>query len=445
MTAFVKSVEYLEITLTGAGPTSANLTKGQTIADCVPFFAVNLTDTVNDFPNRRYVDVFFEAGPKVTAQRDNSTGTVIVGVFVVEFDTSGNISVEQGTWDLLTSETGTTEAITSVTTTKAFCVISYRHGSVTDDFNEAQVAVSFNSGIELAFDRVTATGAVTGRYYVVSTSGTDFSVQHVSIALASASSLDTSVISAVTLNRAFVYSTFSVAEEGDDIREGGIIVDISTTTTVRARRAYNSFGSAPATVILAAATIETQVVSAGGTEFLVERNECDWGDALTQTVNITAIDQDEAIIVAGGYMGVMSSGENAGAQVDGNYATLKFNTDSQIIGTRATNTNPDGTTMFEVVAFELAGAHSAAGAQALPNYSQAAVVAMLPSAAGVQALVDAIQAGLVGEIFSAAGVNVLSQYNQAGLVKKIKANESLSTLSGGILGTQNMFGGPFEI
>ncbi len=354
MTAFVKSVEYAPITLTGNTAVSFDLTKSQTIENCVPFFTVNLTSDIGDIINRRYVEVYFEAGPKVTAKRAGSIGTVIVGVFVVEFDTSGDVSVEQGTWDLLTSETTTTETISSVTTTKAFCVISYSHNSGSDDWDEAQVAVTFNSGTELSFDRGNTPNAVTGRYYVVSTVGTDFAVLHHSLSIGNDIEEAEDTIASQVTSKTFIYSTYIAGEPAGDVRDGSIIVDLKDSTTIRARRAYNSFGSAPGSVISAASTMKVQIIEAQGTEFSVERAECDWGDSLTKAVTITEIDQTKAIVVPGGYQGTMSANETASSELDGNYAVLKFTSNTVMTGTRATNTSPDGTTFFEVVEFALA-------------------------------------------------------------------------------------------
>ncbi len=359
MTAFIKSVEYAEITLTGSTAVSVNLTKSQTIANCVPFYTVNANSDVADIIDRRYAEVYFESGPKVTALRTGSTGTIIVGVFVVEFDTSGDVSVEQGTWDLLTAETGTTEAITSVTTTKAFCVISYRNASVVDDFNKAQVAVKFNSGTQLSFDRAVADGAVIGRYFVVKTSGTDFAVDHQSLTVEAAAETSTVTISSVTETKTFIYNTFLATEAADDIRDGAIVVDLEDATTVRGRRGFDSFGGTPGFASSTTATVEAQIISAVGTEFSVERAECDHGDSLTKAVTITGIDQTKAIVVAGGYQGITNANETGGAEVSGNYAILDFTSDTEVTGTKAHNPDPDGTTFFEVVEFELAGAVAA--------------------------------------------------------------------------------------
>jgi len=354
---FVKSVEYVEITLTSATQQSANLTKSQDIANCVPFSTFNTNSSVDDRIERRYAEVFFEAGPKVTADRNaGTTSTIIVGIFVVEFDVTGNISVQQGTWSMA-SVTSDDVAITDVIdTTKAFTVINYKHTSGTDDWNDAQIKVVFNTTTELGFDRVAGDGTVTGRYYIVVTSGTDFSVQHDQIAVGSTDETATAVISAVTLASSFLVNSYQCQHGVGSVRDGSFVVDISTTTAVRARRAFNDFGDTTADGAAAdAATVETQVVSAGGSEFTAERAECNWADSLTKAVAVTEIDQTKAIVIAGGFQGTMSCNETASTDLDGNYGIMDFTSDTEVTGTRASNTAPDGTTMFEVVEWALTG------------------------------------------------------------------------------------------
>jgi len=356
MADFVKSVEYVEITLSDATATSVNLTKSQTIANCAPFYTINLDSSVSDPINRRAAEVYFESGPKVTAKRDNGTGVVIVGVFVVEFDTTGNISVQQGTFTM-TGASSTTEAITSVTTTKAFVIISYGQTSTLDDWNHANIKVVFNSSTELGFSRIGSSSNVSGRYFVVDTSGTDFSVIHTQISMASTDELTEATISAVTLASTFMISTDDNSFSSDDDSEGCVVADIKDTTTIRARRAFNDFGDDTADhAVGAAAVVETQVVSAGGSEFSVEQAECDWGNSLTEAVTINEINQTKAIVVAGGYQGKMSSAGQFSENPGGDHAIMKFTADTTMTGTRATNTTPDGVTTFEVVEFGLVAA-----------------------------------------------------------------------------------------
>lgn len=359
MAAFAKSIEYIEATMTGSTAVDTNLTKSQNFANCVPFYSVNLDVDVNDVVARRYVDVTLASGPKVTVKRSGSGGTAIAGVFALEIDTTGNVSVQQGTFTL--TGTSTTEAITDVLdVTKAFVIIVYENSHTGDQGDDACVKVVFNSTTELGFARISSGGTVTGHYYVVVTSGTDFSVQHDQIAMAATDETATAAISAVTLASSFLIRSHTSEEPSDDVKNDGIVADISTTTAVRARRAFNDFGDTTADAASdAVATIETQVVSAGGTEFTVARAECNWGNSETKAVAISAIDQAKAIVIAGGYQGCMSSAEEGGGDVDGNYGLMNFTSDEEVTGTRGVNTSPDGTTMFEVPEFVLTAAAAA--------------------------------------------------------------------------------------
>jgi len=76
LASYVKSIEYVEISLTTAGPTSANLSKSQTIANCVPFVTQGASGTSANF-DQSLADIYFEAGPKVTATRNTQKQATI--------------------------------------------------------------------------------------------------------------------------------------------------------------------------------------------------------------------------------------------------------------------------------------------------------------------------------------------------------------------------------
>ena len=104
---YVKSVEYVEIAMAGGAATgSANLTKSQIVANCVPFASALMTGT--GF-RRMLTDVSLTAGapPTVNVARDQSGGgaTVTVGVYVVEFDPT-YVKVQQGTFTLANGSGG---------------------------------------------------------------------------------------------------------------------------------------------------------------------------------------------------------------------------------------------------------------------------------------------------------------------------------------------------
>ena len=84
----VKSVEHVEVALAnGVYSNSVNLTKSQVTANCVPFVTENVAtnNSGNCDLDDWFIDVYFEAGPKVTIQRTGNAGSVTAGISVVEF------------------------------------------------------------------------------------------------------------------------------------------------------------------------------------------------------------------------------------------------------------------------------------------------------------------------------------------------------------------------
>src|SRR3989344_2377394 len=124
---YVKSVEFVEVTLstsTSETTDSTNLSLGQDITNSVPFVTsiVDLegnTGAVDDF-SQILADVYFQSGPdRVTVDRafgDSGTGTIIYGIYVVEFDPDF-INVQQGV--LTFTGASDTDTITAVDQTKA--------------------------------------------------------------------------------------------------------------------------------------------------------------------------------------------------------------------------------------------------------------------------------------------------------------------------------------
>ena len=359
MAAYHKSIEFVLITLTSNTEVAVNLTKGQNIDDCIPYMARNCNLTVASIVGRRYCEVYFKSGTpnQVAAIRDDGGGTVVIGVFVVEYDTSGDVSVEQGTF----SGTGATdtEVISAVTIAKALVVHNYQidASASSQAWSNGAVRVEFSTTTELTFTRVGTTGTMLGRWYVLSTTGSEFTVLHRQITIGSTAELTETTIAATVLADTFLLSSYSTVYTGDDILIGSLVVDLKDTTTVRSRRGFNDFGDdTPDGAAVGVLIVEVQVIECQANEFLVARYECDWGDDVAKAVAITEIDQDEAIIVAGGYQGTMSSAETSSGEGDGNNAYMSFTSDTEVTGTRGVNTDPDGTTMFEVVEFELAAA-----------------------------------------------------------------------------------------
>jgi len=241
--SFVKSVEYVELPMAaGATTVSGNLTKGQVLANCVPFASM-MTSGTDDEYDQVFADVFFQAAPsRVTAQRFTSGGTLSVGVYVVEFDPA-YVAVQQNTFSLFAGVASTTTPIAAVNLSKAALVSYYRHGAVTNSWNDYAVAGWLSLTNQITWQRNTSAGTLNGHYYVFEARNNEFSVQAVSFALAAGSPSGTAAITAVDLDKTMVIASYQTAYASDDNEDGQIGVFLANPTTVQAQRSFENSGS----------------------------------------------------------------------------------------------------------------------------------------------------------------------------------------------------------
>ncbi len=241
--SFVKSVEYVEIPIAaGATSASGNLTKGQILANCVPFASMRVSG-VDDEYDQLFADVFFQAGPaRVTAQRFTAGGTLDVGVYVVEFDPA-YVNVQQNTFSLAAGVALQTAAITPVTLTKAALVSYYRHGAVTNSWSDYAIAGWFSLANQITWQRNTSAGAVNGHYYVFEAKNNEFSVQAVSFPVPAGAPSATAPIAAVDMDKSFVLASYQTAYASDDNEDGQIGVFLANSTTVQAQRSFENSSS----------------------------------------------------------------------------------------------------------------------------------------------------------------------------------------------------------
>lgn len=168
---FVRSVEYLEVAL-GTSQTSnfANLTKGQTVANCVPF-ASSMGDAGADGYGNMFTDVYLTAGspPRVNVQRNLTGGALSVGVFVVEFDPT-YVKVQQGTFAFAAGNAGpVTAGITGVSSLTRAALVFYNRNNFAsggNGYNDIAVEGSFSAVNQLSFLRNAATPTIDGHWYV---------------------------------------------------------------------------------------------------------------------------------------------------------------------------------------------------------------------------------------------------------------------------------------
>ena len=283
--AWVKSVEYVEITLADTVTTSStNLTKGQNTASCVPF-ASEMAAGTDDQYERSFTDLFFQTGPtRVTAQRDEGVGTVTVGVYVVEFDPT-YVNVQQGIFAIPNATTSSTSGISTVTLTKAALVFYHRQSSFLF-YSDLTVAGWFSSASLLSWQRSSGNANINGHYYVFEAKNSEFSVQAVSFSIADAVSSNSAPITAVDLAKTFVIASHRAESGNNDNDDSQIGVFLSNATTLTAQRQWQSAPPPPNNTIT---DIRAFVVTVGD-GVTVQRGTLSYAAAdLQQTAAITAV------------------------------------------------------------------------------------------------------------------------------------------------------------
>jgi hypothetical protein len=260
--AFVRSVEFVEISM-GNSQTSgtANLTKGQTVANSVPFASSMGNPTVDGFGNA-HADVFLTAGapPFVTAQRTLTGGTLTVGVFVVEFDPA-YVKVQQGTFAFAGGNAGPVNVgITAVSDLTRAALVFYTRNNFAsggNGFDKVMVEGSFSSTSQLAFQRAASSPTVDGHWYVfeaLNVSGPyPFVVQPKTFTFSSSSG-STALAPAVSSTLSFVVGSYRTAAASDHGDEGAFRLYLTgcaaTCSSVAAERQTGSFSTTVTAYVL---------------------------------------------------------------------------------------------------------------------------------------------------------------------------------------------------
>ena len=235
LASYVKSIEYVDIALSGT-TASANLSKSQTIGNCVPFVTGQFA-SLTDF-NTILADVYFEAGPKVTATRSATGNTVNLGVFVVEFDSS-KVKVQSGVITSF-STTSSTTGISAVVQSKAALVFYYKSSAASSDWVYHMVAGWFSADNTLSWQRDAASGNIAGHYYVFEALNSEFSVQAKAITIASGSTSGTVGISSVTMDKTFLTASYRTNRQKDEPTTCSPQVYLSSETLITASRYGNA-------------------------------------------------------------------------------------------------------------------------------------------------------------------------------------------------------------
>lgn len=327
---YVKSVEYVEVPM-GAGTTTAtvNLTKGQVVTNSVPFASLMVTGADGEY-NNVLTDIFFAAGPsRVTVQRATSTGTVSLGVYVVEFDPA-YVNVLQGTFSMANGVATTTAGIAPVILTKAALVSYYRHTSTSDMWRDYAVAGWFSAVNQLSWQRESSSGAVNGHYFVFEARNSEFRVQPVSFGVADGAASGTAPITAVDMDKTFIIASHRTIYDGEDNEDGQVGIYLQNPTTLRADRQWVS-GSLDQITDIRAFVVELD----GGVR--VQRGSLSYANGVgQQTAAIRAVQIPSTMVWNGSSIGpgTLQSENNSSGDADTAFQRLKLANATTVQGDR---------------------------------------------------------------------------------------------------------------
>jgi hypothetical protein len=329
---YVKSIEYVEISLSTAGPTSANLSKSQTIASCVPFVTKMATGHDDDFRDT-HPDIYFESGPKVTASRTTSDGTLSLGIFVIEFDSS-KVRVQQNSFSISSSSSsGTASLGNSVTQSKTALIFYYQNApSDQDDFHESAVAGYFSLDNQLTFARNGTDGTISGHYFVFEALNNEFSVQAKSFSIAGDSTSGNVSISSVAMDKTFLIASYLSSYSSDNPRTFDVNVYLNSQTQINAERNYDSSSGIEDIRVFAITFSGDELVQRGSFSYAASDGQEEY--SLSSRVN-----PDEAIAWNGVAMpgpGAMMNASGSGTGFEDGYQRLKIvNSGATVQGDRA--------------------------------------------------------------------------------------------------------------
>lgn len=350
----VVTVERFNLTIAvSTRDMSANLTQGQTIANCIVFITSEVDETAEAFANRRLIRARLASGPdRVIVERgsNGATGPEVVAVTVIEFDPA-DVDVQSGT--VTADNSPITASLMAVDLSKTFAVTSLQGNQLSSDNgpDEMSYECDLPSTTQIRFRSFdTLHDDVDIQWYTAEALGGAWTVQQVSWSLISALTDDVS-ITAVDLSRTFhvgTYRTDSGADSAPDVCTA--TTALTSTTNLRATAPSTTADERTGTVFVVECDATIAAVQRGN----VTLSNAGGGIAdVSQTAAITAVDLTRSQVWLGsGWMGFSSGGRNTSGASGNTEAMCRavFNSTTQIeVFARGLPAGTDTDAQYEVI------------------------------------------------------------------------------------------------
>ncbi|HLG25100.1 MAG TPA: DUF2341 domain-containing protein [Candidatus Nanoarchaeia archaeon] len=347
-TDLVYSVENFTITLaSGVANASAIVTKGQNLSNSIPFASRMSNDPTGTTDNwaSMNANVSFSGSNSVIVERGETTSTVTVNIYVVEFNPV-QVRVQRGSFAMAAASSQATSSVTAVNTNKTAMVFYYGGLGTNPEHGANAVRGNFTANNTLRFSRGGTTGAIAGSYYLFEDLGNNFNVQPVDFSLSAAQVNSTHAVNELNLNRTFLIGSYEVEDTGDldGTAQKTIRLDFPNNRTVQAIRNQST---GVINISAYAITFNSGLRVQRGYFFFPA------GDTL-ESSSISAVDLNNSVpwlpVRQPGThsSGVLASSDNPGATM-----MVRFDGNSTINGVRATtDIDPFGFSYWEVLQWD---------------------------------------------------------------------------------------------
>ena len=345
ITGIVLSVEELAIDLsTIATSNTATLTEASNTSQVVPFATRYVPTAGGTMDNHEstLIDISI-SGSTVTASRfETDSKQVNTSIYCVEFDSQ--INVYSGTFSISSgSATGTANIGATISLTKGFLVFYYQASGTGNNHPDNAVRGYFSSTTQMTFSRATTTGSISGHWWVVEDTGTNFDVDAVDVTVTGAS--NTGTFDPVEMSRTMVVGSYS-GGSADDIIYGAVSMYLSSTTAVTVLR-----GGTTNTIVSTVYVIEIY----DGTS--VQRGDISYTGAQTSLTDpLTSVTLGDSMAwIPSGWINTghcTSEGRGSSDNLDV-MIRVRLTSPTEITGERNNNGNNDAVLHWEAVEWEV--------------------------------------------------------------------------------------------
>jgi len=348
VTPAVLSVEKFSLSMPATSVSTAALSLGQDIDNCVPFMTFSADDDGNDSTN---IDIVKNGGTnKFDLSASGGLGDREIEVTVVEFDPA-EVTIQEVSFTLGSGLTANV-TVSAIVEASTFPIIYGKIADTLHRYRSCMFQATFTSTTNLLLTKLNHTADITGHAYILEAKNGAWAIETGASIPTSYVSSDASKNTAITVtaNRTALWSYYDTDESSDDARDviwDGVITDASNLDLTRGN------GQTP----LSAGDIESFVVEFAADVAVVQQGEFNYVTATTKTAAITAPGTLANAMIVGTNVKGHSEASGAGfPSREGELARMSFNSATEVLGTRGATGTGNYRQNFQVIEWLIATA-----------------------------------------------------------------------------------------